>query len=84
MYVPLEHSENLDDQKLCVKLMTETATRGKDSVYADILQAWTKYAESHRDVIVKFGRFPHRNEVMGRQSTPEEIEYLKNADRYGQ
>ncbi|HET6320476.1 MAG TPA: DUF924 family protein, partial [Hyphomicrobium sp.] len=37
----------------------------------------TRYAIAHRDIIARFGRFPHRNAVLGRQSTPEEVEFLK-------
>ena len=42
------------------------------------------YAKNHHDTIVKFGRYPYRNEVLGRESTPEEVEYLKTCERYGQ
>ena len=41
-------------------------------------------AEKHYDILVKFGRYPHRNAALQRESTPEEIEYLKNADTFGQ
>ena len=43
-----------------------------------------KHAIEHRDVVARFGRFPHRNEVLGRVCTPDELDYLKNAKRYGQ
>ena len=43
-----------------------------------------KAAAEHLKVIESFGRFPHRNEVLGRESTPEEIEYLKDCERWGQ
>eukprot|EP00350_Pseudokeronopsis_sp_OXSARD2_P006374 CAMPEP_0170554490 /NCGR_PEP_ID=MMETSP0211-20121228/12338_1 /TAXON_ID=311385 /ORGANISM="Pseudokeronopsis sp., Strain OXSARD2" /LENGTH=50 /DNA_ID=CAMNT_0010863575 /DNA_START=473 /DNA_END=622 /DNA_ORIENTATION=+ len=42
------------------------------------------FAKKHLDVIKKFGRFPHRNECFQRESTPEELEYLKEGDRFGQ
>ncbi len=64
-YLPYMHSELLADQERCVALMAES---GK--------QENIKYAEIHRDAIARFGRFPHRNEILGRQSTPEEIAYL--------
>ena len=38
----------------------------------------------HNGIVQKYGRYPHRNEVLGRTSTPEEVEYLKTAERYGQ
>jgi uncharacterized protein (DUF924 family) len=64
-YMPFMHSEALADQERCVALM---AGGGK--------QENIKYAEIHRDAIARFGRFPHRNEILGRKSTPEEIAYL--------
>lgn len=64
-YLPFEHSENLDDQDTCVRLMAKLD-------HEDYL----KYAHLHRDVIVAYGRFPHRNAILGRQSTPEEQTYL--------
>lgn len=65
-YMPFMHSEKLADQDRCLALMQEG---GK--------QENVKYAEIHRDAIARFGRFPHRNEILGRKSTPEEIAYLK-------
>ena len=44
----------------------------------------TRWALEHRDVVARFGRFPHRNAVLGRASTDEEIAYLEGAERYGQ
>ena len=72
-YMPFQHSEALGDQQLCCDLF---ATLGnEDNV---------KYAIGHRDIVARFGRFPHRNEVLGRQSTAEELDYLKTAERFGQ
>jgi uncharacterized protein (DUF924 family) len=65
-YLPYMHSELLADQERCVALMAKS---GK--------QENIKYAEIHRDAIARFGRFPHRNEILGRKSTPEEIAYLQ-------
>jgi uncharacterized protein (DUF924 family) len=65
-YMPYMHSEALSDQQRCVALME---AGGK--------QENIKYAEIHRDAIARFGRFPHRNEILGRKSTPEEIAYLQ-------
>ena len=70
LYMPFEHSEALADQDYAVELMgslenfEETAGLG----------AW---AEKHRDIIRRFGRFPHRNALLGRESTPDEAEFLK-------
>ena len=64
-YLPFEHSEDLADQQRCVELV-----RAQD--YEDLL----KWAMAHHDIIARFGRFPHRNDVLGRESTAEEIEFL--------
>jgi uncharacterized protein (DUF924 family) len=70
LYLPFEHSETLEDQERAVLLMASLEafeeTRG-----------FTQWAEKHRDVVKRFGRFPHRNAALGRISTPEEIEFLK-------
>jgi uncharacterized protein (DUF924 family) len=63
-YMPLEHSENLADQERGLSLMQRL---GPEVV---------KWAVVHRDIIQRFGRFPHRNAVLGRTSTPEELEFL--------
>ena len=75
-YLPLEHSENLQDQDQCVRLMQALA----DSVpghQRETFDDFVDYAERHRDVIERFGRFPHRNAILGRPSTDEEVEFLK-------
>lgn len=64
-YLPFEHSEDLADQDYCLALATEAGD-------AQSLQ----YAKIHRDIIVQFGRFPHRNAALGRTSTPEEQKFL--------
>jgi uncharacterized protein (DUF924 family) len=64
-YLPFEHSESLADQNLMCELMKDFE--------ADLL----RYALRHREIIARFGRFPHRNAILGRTSTPEETEFLK-------
>ncbi|TDK36764.1 DUF924 domain-containing protein [Rhizobium deserti] len=64
-YLPFEHSERLEDQDLSVELFTKLG----DAHYLD-------YAERHREVIREFGRFPHRNALLGRASTVAELDYL--------
>jgi len=66
LYLPFEHSEDGADQQLSVELFTAL---GNDE--------WTRYAIEHNEVIDRFGRFPHRNAVLGRRSTPDEVELLK-------
>jgi uncharacterized protein (DUF924 family) len=70
--MPLEHAENLDLQDRSVELMR--ALEAESPVFAEANIA--DYAERHRAVIARFGRFPHRNEILGRESTPEEFEFL--------
>lgn len=67
-YLPLMHSENLCDQERCVRLMCERMPSGG----ADNLL----HARAHREVIRQFGRFPYRNEALGRPSTAVEREYV--------
>jgi uncharacterized protein (DUF924 family) len=70
VYLPFEHSENLADQERSVKLFGALpATPEHDEAKA--------YAKQHYEVIKRFGRFPHRNAILGRDSTPEELEFLK-------
>ena len=72
-YMPLQHSEDLGDQDLCCSLFATLGNPDND-----------RYAREHRDIVARFGRFPHRNEAMGRACTAEELEYLKTANRFGQ
>jgi len=65
VYLPFEHSESLADQERACELM---------KTLNDDLYGW---AVKHKVIIERFGRFPHRNEILGRKSTPEEIEFLK-------
>ncbi len=67
-YLPLMHSENLCDQDRCVRLMCERMPKGG--------QDQLIHARAHREVIRQFGRFPYRNEALGRASTKLELEYV--------
>jgi uncharacterized protein (DUF924 family) len=67
LYLPFEHSEDRADQALSVDLVSAL---GQES--------WTRYALAHKAVIDSFGRFPHRNAVLGRESTAEEITALQD------
>nr|WP_297381977.1 DUF924 family protein [uncultured Roseateles sp.] len=69
--MPMEHAEDLAMQELSVT--TFEALTLEDPRLADALD----YARKHRDVIARFGRFPHRNDILGRDSTPEELDFLK-------
>jgi uncharacterized protein (DUF924 family) len=70
VYLPFEHSENLEHQHQAVALF-EQLSADPDSTRA------IEYAYKHRDVIQRFGRFPHRNTRLNRPSTPEELEFLR-------
>jgi uncharacterized protein (DUF924 family) len=74
-YLPMEHAEDLAEQERCVAafetLLTE-APPGAEKAFEGFLD----YARRHRDIIARFGRFPHRNAVLGRPSTAEEQEFL--------
>jgi uncharacterized protein (DUF924 family) len=63
-YLPFEHSESLADQERSVALQQDMS---------EVL----RYALEHRDIILRFGRFPHRNTILGRESTPEERAFLE-------
>lgn len=67
LYLPFEHSEALADQKKSVALITSLGN-----------EYWTRYAIAHKEIIERFGRFPHRNAVLDRVSSPDEIELLKD------
>lgn len=69
-YLPFEHSESLADQERACEL-----TQALDA-FEETRDAH-RYAVLHRDIILRFGRFPHRNAILGRESTPEETEFLK-------
>ena len=70
-YLPFMHSEDLADQERSVAL--NEALGEEDSI---------KWAGHHRDVVARFGRFPHRNAILGRQSTAEEKAFLAEEDAF--
>ena len=69
LYMPLMHSENIDDQNLSVNLFKKSG----------LIENW-KFAKHHRGIVEKFGRFPHRNKILQRESSQDEIDYL-NSDQ---
>ncbi len=75
-YMPLEHSESMADQE-------ENVKRFKDLIGSlpeekrTTFEGYLNFAVRHREIIDRFGRFPHRNEMLGRESTPEEMAFLK-------
>ncbi len=67
MYLPFEHSEDRADQVLSVRLIEALGN-----------EYWTRYAQAHLSIIERFGRFPHRNAILGRTSSPEELKLLED------
>ena len=84
VYLPFEHSESLEDQEECIELLSKVA----DDVHEDARKAYAgflDYAVQHRDIIQEFGRFPHRNGILGRESTDAERRFLERDDvHFGQ
>ena len=74
-FLPLGHSEELRHLEVAVKLAEELVEQAP-AEFRKLLQHSASQARGHRDVVGRFGRQPHRNAVLGRQSTPEELEYL--------
>ena len=72
LYLPLEHCEDLATQDECLRLFAEL----EQVAGSEQIAGFTRYARAHREVIAQFGRFPHRNAILGRESTPDELEHL--------
>lgn len=70
-YMPFMHSESLEDQERCVELFSDNEEQ-------------VRYAIEHRDIIANYGRFPHRNRALGRESSQEEVAFLSNHAGFGQ
>jgi uncharacterized protein (DUF924 family) len=71
LFMPLMHSENIEDQDLSVKLFKEYNLSNN-----------LRFAQHHRDIIKKFGRFPHRNSILMREFTKEESEYMSSKNAF--
>lgn len=77
--MPMMHAEDLAAQDECVQIFGELAKSAERSAAARAVFANShKYAVSHRDVVARFGRFPHRNALLDRDNTPEEQAYLQD------
>jgi uncharacterized protein (DUF924 family) len=83
LYMPLMHAEDLALQEDCVACFTRLH-QGAPAHLQETLSGNLRYAILHRDIVARFGRFPHRNAALQRQSTPDEIEFLKDGPRFGQ
>jgi uncharacterized protein (DUF924 family) len=71
LYMPLMHSENINDQNLSVSLFEK----------AGLMDNW-KFAKHHRDIVKRYGRFPHRNKILQRESSQAELEYLDSSEAF--
>jgi uncharacterized protein (DUF924 family) len=75
-YLPLEHSESIADHLRCHEIFERLLESAPEDLEADA-KYYLDYASQHRAIVERFGRYPHRNETLGRASTPEETEFLK-------
>jgi uncharacterized protein (DUF924 family) len=75
-YLPFEHAEDVELQRLSVRCF-EGLARAVAPAHQKDYDSFLDYAQRHLAIIERFGRFPHRNAMLGRASTPEEIEFLK-------
>ena len=82
-YLPFEHSESMVDQHTSVGLFTDLRDQTAPG-FRHLTGGYLPHAHEHRDIIRRFGRFPHRNAVLGRTSTSAELAYLKQGNAFGQ
>ncbi|MBW7469621.1 DUF924 family protein [Marinobacter sp. M216] len=83
LYMPLQHSERLEDQRTSVECYEQLAA-SESGILGDFLESFAQSARDHHDIIKRFARFPHRNKALGRNSTDEEEAYLAGGRRFGQ
>lgn len=75
-YLPLEHAEDLGHQERSVQLFEALAAEVPEA-HGELFAGYLDFARRHRDIIARFGRFPHRNAVLGRTSSAEELAFLE-------
>lgn len=80
--LPFEHSEDIADQDFAVMFFARLAVSGPDR-FRKLFRDQLDYATKHRDIIRRFGRFPHRNAVLGREPTPEEVRWPSSPKKDG-
>lgn len=83
LYMPLMHAEDLMLQNECVRRFQDLHDASTGPL-RDALSGNLRAAIQHRDIVAQFGRFPHRNAVLGRQDTPQEASFLREGPRFGQ
>lgn len=83
LLMPLMHGEDMESQQRCVRGFEELTQRAPPEITKHI-EGNLRFAKSHLEIIERFGRFPYRNEALGRESSAAELEFLKNGPRFGQ
>ena len=83
LYMPLMHTEDVEMQQRCVQRF-EALQREAPAELHEKIGSNLRFAKSHREIIERFGRFPHRNAVLGRASSAEELAFLQHGPRFGQ
>ena len=84
LYMPLQHTEDLALQRLSIERFESLAAE-VDDAWRDNFTENVRFAREHHDIVERFGRFPHRNRTLGRESTEEELRYLADgAPTFGQ
>ena len=84
LYMPLQHAERPDVQDQSVTAVAALAVDAPVPL-RPLFEECVRFAEQHRDIVHRFGRFPHRNAILGRASTPQEREFLaREASSFGQ
>ena len=77
LYLPFEHSEHAPDQAASVRLFAALLDEVPETLKPPF-RNFLDFAQKHKDIVDRFGRFPHRNAILGRASTPEELQFLKS------
>ena len=85
LLMPYQHAEDISVQEEGVRLFRSLSDNAERDDVKKLLQSSFQYAQKHRDIIARFGRFPYRNAVLGRRSTPGEERWLQDSgERFGQ
>jgi uncharacterized protein (DUF924 family) len=81
---PFEHSENQSAQQESLKHFSELV-EDADPLWRPMMENFLQHATEHQAIVLQYGRFPHRNELLGRESTPEEVDYIQSSGKtFGQ
>jgi uncharacterized protein (DUF924 family) len=81
--MPFEHSEEMEDQLICLDLFEKMLSQYEEPLKTKV-KGFQGYADDHYQIIKAFGRYPHRNKILGRTSTQKELDYIKDGKSFGQ